>query len=349
MRVRDHRTAPCRLDDFLSKIIVGALLALVAVHAPGQAASTGSEPALSLSKGQAYPTKPIRWIIDFPAAGVSDILARIVGQKLSENLGQPIVYDNRPGANGIIANELVAKAPPDGYTLGFISQPFSLQLTLHPKLAFGLNDFAPVVLIAEYPSLLVVHPRTPAESLKQFVAYAKTRSPPLTYASSGAGGAQHLAMELFRKAAGFDAVHIPYSGSAPGLLDLMGGRVDSIFVNVPGALPHIRAGRVKVLAIAGPARNRLLPDVPTFRENGFPFEALGYAGAVFPARVPQAIVAKMNAEMVRVLKTPEMRERIYNVGGEPRHSTPEEFAKFLREDVARWAPVIKESGAMPGN
>lgn len=315
-----------------SRIVLGAFLALAAAHAPGQA----------------YPTKPIRWIIDFPAAGVSDILARIIGQKLSENLGQPIVYDNRPGANGIIANELVAKAPPDGYTLGFISQPFSLQLTLHAKLAFALKDFAPVVLIAEYPSLLVVQPQMPAESLKQFVAYAKTRSPPLTYASSGAGGAQHLAMELFRKAAGFNAVHIPYSGSVPGLIDLMGGRVDSIFVNVPGALPHIRAGRVKPLAIAGPARNRLLPEVPTFRENGWPFESLGYAGAVFPARVPQAIVARMNAEMVRVLKMPEMQERIYNVGGEPRHSTSEEFAKFLREDVARWAPVIKESGATPG-
>ena len=316
----------------LSGIVLGAWLALAAVHAPGQA----------------YPTKPIRWIIDFPAAGVSDILARTVGQKLSENLGQPIVYDNRPGANGIIANELVAKAPPDGYTLGFISQPFSLQLTLHPKLGFDLKDFAPVGLIAEYPSLLVVNPKVSAASLKEFVAYAKKRSPALTYASSGAGGAQHLAMELFKKAAGFDAVHVPYSGSVPGLLDVAGGRVESIFVNVPGALPFIRGGRVKALAIAGPARNRLLPDVPTFRENGFPFESLGYAGAVFPARVPRAIVAKMNAEMVRVLKTPEMQERIYNVGGEPRYSTPEAFAKFLREDVARWAPVIRESGATPG-
>ena len=318
----------------LSRITLGALLALAAAHASAQATST-------------YPTKPVRWIIDFPAAGVSDILARTVGHKLSEYLGQPIVYDNRSGANGIIANELVAKAPRDGYTLGFISQPFSLQLTLHPKLAFGLKDFAPVALIAEYPSLLLVNPRVPANSLKEFVAYAKAKSPAITYASSGAGGAQHLAMELFRQNAGFDAVHVPYAGSAPGLLDLIAGRVDSIFVNLPGALPHIRAGRIRALALAGKTRNRVVPEVPTFAEAGWPFEAPGYAGAVFPAGVPAAIVHRMNAEIVRVLKLPEIQERIWNAGSEPRSSTPQEFAQFLRDDVARWAPVIKAAGATP--
>ena len=318
----------------LNRITLGALLALAAAHASAQSTS-------------AYPTKPVRWIIDFPAAGVSDILARTVGHKLSEYLGQPIVYDNRPGANGIIANELVAKAPPDGYTLGFISQPFSLQLTLHPKLAFGLKSFAPVALIAEYPSLLLVNPRVPANSLREFVAYAKGKAPAITYASSGAGGAQHLAMELFKQNAGFDAVHVPYAGSAPGLLDLVGGRVDSIFVNLPGALPHIRAGRVRALALAGKTRNRVVPEVPTFAEAGWPFEAPGYAGAVFPAGVPAAIVNRMNAEIVRVLKLPETQERIWNAGSEPRSSTPQEFAQFLRDDVARWAPVIKAAGATP--
>src|SRR6476661_1839923 len=184
-----------------------------------------------------YPNKPIRWIIDFPPAGVSDILTRTVGQKLTEYLGQAFVYDNRPGANGVIANALVAKAPPDGYTLGFISQPLSLQLTLVPNLSFGLKDFAPVALIAEYPSLLVVQARTPVDTAKDFVAWAKNKKPSIAYASSGAGGAQHLAMELFRKVAGFDAVHIPYNGSAAGMIDLMGGRVDAVFVNVPGSLP----------------------------------------------------------------------------------------------------------------
>ena len=296
-----------------------------------------------------YPTKPIRWISDFPAAGVSDILARTVGQRLSENLGQPIVYDNRPGANGIIANELVAKSPPDGYTLGFISQPFSLQLTQHARLAFGLGDFAPVAMIAEYPSLVLVHPKIPADNLKEFVAYAKKKSPPPTYASSGAGGAQHLAMEVFKKMAGFDAVHVPYSGSAPGLLDVMAGRVDSIFANLPGALPHIRAGRMKALAIAGKARNRVIPDVQTFAEAGWAFDAPGYAGAVFPARVPAAIVGKVNAEIVRVLSLPEVQERILNAGCEARSSTPEAFAKFLREDVARWAPLVKAAGVTSQN
>ncbi len=308
--------------------------------------------AAALSTGQSaaadYPTKPIRWIIDFPPAGVSDILTRTVGQKLTEYLGEAFVYDNRPGANGVIANALVAKAPPDGYTLGFISQPLSLQLTLVPNLGFGLNDFAPVALIAEYPSLLVVQAKTPVANAKEFVAWAKQKSPSVSYASSGAGGAQHLAMELFRKAAGFEALHVPYNGSAAGMLDLMGGRVDAVFVNVPGSLPHIRAGRVKAIALAGRARMRVLPDVPTFAESGYPFDTLaGFAGAAFPAGTPKAIVNRMATEIARVVKLPEIQERIYNAGGEPRYLGPEEFTKYLRDDVKRWAPLIKEAGATP--
>ena len=315
---------------------LGAVLGMVAALAAG------------LSGAADYPNKPIRWIIDFPPAGVSDILTRTVGQKLTEYLGQAFVYDNRPGANGVIANALVAKAPPDGYTLGFISQPLSLQLTLVPNLGFGLKDFAPVALIAEYPSLLVVQAKTPVDNAKEFVAWAKKRSLSISYASSGAGGAQHLAMELFRKAAGFDALHVPYNGSAAGMIDLMGGRVDAVFVNVPGSLPHIRAGRVKALALAGRARMRVLPDVPTFAESGYPFDTLaGFAGAAFPAGTPKAIVNRMAAEIARVVKLPEIQERIYNAGGEPRHLGPEEFTKYLNDDVKRWAPLIKEAGATP--
>ena len=295
-----------------------------------------------------YPNKPIRWIIDFPPAGVSDILTRTVGQKLTEYLGEAFVYDNRPGANGVIANALVAKAPPDGYTLGFISQPLSLQLTLVPNLGFTLKDFAPVALIAEYPSLLVVQAKTPVNTAKEFVAWAKHKTPSISYASSGAGGAQHLAMELFRKAAGFEALHVPYNGSAAGMIDLMGGRVDAVFVNVPGSLPHIRAGRVKAIALAGRARMRVLPDVPTFAESGYPFDTLaGFAGAAFPAGTPKAIVNRMAAEIGRVVKLPEIQERIFNAGGEPRYLGPEEFTKYLNDDVKRWAPLIKEAGATP--
>ena len=314
--------------------------------AVGLASVHAASPA---EKAPAYPNKPIRWIIDFPDAGVSDIIARSVGQRLSENLGQPIVFDNRPGANGIIANTLVAKSPTDGYTMGFISQPFSLQFTEHAKHGLKVGDFEAIGLIAEYPSLILVHPASPVNNLKEFVAYARKKSPPPTYASSGAGGAQHLAMEVFKKMAGFDAVHIPYSGSAPGLLDVMGGRVDSIFANLPGALPHIRTGRIKALAIAGKARNRVIPDVPTFAESGWPFDAPGYAGSVFPAGVSMALVKRMNAEIVRVLNLPEVQERILNAGCEARTSTPEAFARFLREDIARWAPVIKAAGATPQN
>jgi len=304
--------------------------------------------AAGLGGAADYPNKPIRWIIDFPPAGVSDILTRTVGQKLTEYLGQAFVYDNRPGANGVIANALVAKAPPDGYTLGFISQPLSLQLTLVPNLGFSLKDFAPVALIAEYPSLLVVQAQTPVDNAKEFVAWAKKKSPSISYASSGAGGAQHLAMELFRKAAGFDALHVPYNGSAAGMIDLMGGRVDAVFVNVPGSLPHIRAGRVKALALAGRARMRVLPDVPTFAESGYPFDTLaGFAGAAFPAGTPKAIVNRMAADIARVVKLPEIQERTYNAGGEPRYLGPDEFTKYLNDDVKRWAPLIKEAGATP--
>ncbi len=320
----------------LFRILLGVLTAVAATHGLAQNAAAN------------YPNKPIRWIIDFPPAGVSDILTRTVGQKLTEYLGQGFVYDNRPGANGVIANALVAKAPSDGYTLGFISQPLSLQLTLVPNLGFSLKDFAPVALIAEYPSLLVVQAKTPVESAKEFTAWAKKKSPSISYASSGAGGAQHLAMELFRKVAGFDALHVPYNGSAAGMIDLMGGRVDAVFVNVPGSLPHIRAGRVKAIALAGRARMRVLPEVPTFAESGYPFDTLaGFAGAAFPAGTPKAIVNRMSAEIAKVVKLPDIQERIFNAGGEPRYLGPEEFTKYLVDDVKRWAPLIKEAGATP--
>lgn len=320
----------------LFRILLGVLTAVAATHGLAQNAAAN------------YPNKPIRWIIDFPPAGVSDILTRTVGQKLTEYLGQGFVYDNRPGANGVIANALVAKAPSDGYTLGFISQPLSLQLTLAPNLGFSLKDFAPVALIAEYPSLLVVQSKTPVESAKEFTAWAKKKSPSISYASSGAGGAQHLAMELFRKVAGFDALHVPYNGSAAGMIDLMGGRVDAVFVNVPGSLPHIRAGRVKAIALAGRARMRVLPEVPTFAESGYPFDTLaGFAGAAFPAGTPKAIVNRMSAEIAKVVKLPDIQERIFNAGGEPRYLGPEEFTKYLVDDVKRWAPLIKEAGATP--
>ena len=316
-------------------ITLGVLLAAASTQSIGRNAAD-------------YPSKPIRWIIDFPAAGVSDILARTVGQKLAENLGQSLVYDNRAGANGIIANELVARAPADGYTLGFISQPLTLQFIPGRKLGFSLNDFAPVARIADYPSLLVVQPKLPADTLRDFVAWAKKKSPPLVYASSGAGGAQHLAMEVFRKAAGFEAVHVPYNGSGPGMIDLMAGRVDANFVNVPGALPHIRAGRAKAIAIAARSRMRTLPEVPTFTEAGYGFETFaGFAGAVFPAGTPKALITKINAEIGRILKMPEIQERILNAGGEVHFSSPEEFAQFLRDDVQRWAPVLREAGATP--
>lgn len=302
------------------------------------------------SRADDYPNKPIRWIIDFPPAGVSDIMTRTVGARLSEYLGQSFVYDNRPGANGVIANALVAKAQPDGYTMGFISQPLSLQLTLVPNLPFTLKDFAPVALVGEYPSLLVVQTKTPVNTAKEFVTWARQKNPSISYASSGAGGAQHLAMELFRKEAGFSALHVPYNGSAPGMLDLVGGRVDATFANVPGALPHIRAGRVKAIALAARERMKILPDLPTFAESGYPFDTLaGFAGVAFPAGTPKSIVNRMSGEIARVMKLQEVQDRILNAGGVPKYLPPDQFTKYLNDDVKRWAPLIKEAGATTQN
>ena len=296
---------------------------------------------------QAYPSKPVRWIIDFPAGGLSDLLARSVGQKLTESWGQSIVYDARPGANGIIAYELAAKAAPDGYTLAFLSTPFSLNVNIYPKLPYDTRrGFAPITLIAVYPNLLVTHARAPMKTVQEFIALAKSKPGGLTYASVGVGSSPHLAAELLKKALGVQAVHVPYTGSGPALTDLIGGRVDFMFVNPLAAMPHVRAGRLTVLGVAGAQRSPVLPEVPTLIEAGLAgFVSVGYAGAAAPARTPAAVIAKVNAEMVRALGMADVRERIQNLGGEPRHSTPEEFGRFLQQEIERWAPVIRESGA----
>jgi tripartite-type tricarboxylate transporter receptor subunit TctC len=294
-----------------------------------------------------YPDRPIRWIIDFPSGGLSDILARLVGQKVSEALGQPIVIDARPGANGTIAYALGARANADGYTLVFLSTPFSLNVSIYDKLSYDTrNDFAPVSLISAYPNLLVTHLKVPAKTVPDLIAYAKGRSEGLTYASPGIGSSGHLAMELLRRIQSFKAVHVPYNGSVPALNDMMGGRTEAMFVNMPAAMTHIRANRIRVLAIAAPTRSTILPEVPTFVEAGVPgFYAVGYTGVAVPAKTPANIIVKLNAEFVRALGMPEVRERIESLGGEPRSSTPAEFRRFLTDEIERWAPIIRDSGA----
>lgn len=299
---------------------------------------------------QNYPVRPIRLIIDFPAGGPSDALARIVGQKLTEALGQQVVSDNRPGANGILAYSLAARAPADGYTLVLLSTPFPLNAALRRKLPYDtLKDFSFISPVANYPNLLVVHPSVPTRSVQEFVGYAKSKAGSMTYASSGSGSVQHLAMELFRGLAGFQAVHVPYAGSAPALVDLMGGRVDAGITLLPTATPHMRAGRLRVLGVLSANRVSALPEVATLVESGFAVVATGWGGIGAPAGVPRKIVDRLNAEIVRAVNVPDVRERIASLGGEVRHSTPEEFGKFIRDEVNRWVPVIRQAGVTVGD
>jgi len=294
---------------------------------------------------QSYPTKPIRWVIDFPPGGPSDTLARVVGERLSVALGQPVVYDNRPGANGVIAYGIAAKAPADGYTLAILSTPFPLNAALGRKLTYDtLKDFTPISLIANYPNLLAVHPSVPARSIQEFIAYAKSKTGAMTYASSGTGSVQHLAMELFRRVAGFEALHVPYAGSAPAVANLVGGHVQSSITVLLTAMPHLRAGRIRAIGILSANRSNQLADVPTFMESGISVVAPGWGGMGAPAGVPRRIVNLLNAEVARIVNLAEVRERIESVGGEPRRSTPEEFATLIRSELDRWRPVIQQAG-----
>ena len=313
--------------------------------------AAGSTAVIAQQKGAAdpardYPNKPIRWIIDFGAGGLSDTLARIVAQKLTEAWHQPVINEARPGVNGTIANEIGSKAAPDGYTLVFVSTPFSINISVYDKLPYDTRrDFAPVTLIAMYPNILVVSPSLPVKSVAELIAYAKGKPGGPTWATVGAGSSPYLAIDLFRQQAGFNGAHVPYNASPVALTDVAGGRIDFMFVNMPTAMTFIRGNRVRAVGIASPARSTLVPELPTVAESGLPgFESVGYAGAAVPAKVSRPIINKINAEMVRALKMRDVQERIENLGGEPRWSTPEEFQRFLEAEIARWAPVARATG-----
>ena len=296
---------------------------------------------------QEYPRKPVRLIVPWPPAGPSDILARALSHKLTDTLRQPIVIDNRAGASGIIGAELASKAPADGYTLlvdnvtgHAINSAVYRKLPYHP-----LRDFAPVALMASVNNVLVVHPSSAAASVSDVIAAAKAKPGQLTYASFGAGGTAHLAGELFKTRAGVDFIHVPYKGGAPALADLMGGRVYMMFATMPSAAEHIKAGRLKAIATTGAKRSVVTPKVPTVIESGLPgFEATNWYGALFPVRSPQALVARMNREVNAVMTDGATRTRLADVGFEVATGTPDEFAHVLKEEIAKWAQVVKQAG-----
>ena len=295
---------------------------------------------------QTWPTKPVRMIIPFPPGGTTDILARVAAQKLSEALGQQVVPDNRAGAAGNIGTELVAKAPPDGYTL--VTAPGST-LTIHPslyaKLGFDpLKDFAPITILAAVPNLLVVHPSLPARNVKELIALAKAKPGQLNYASTGAGQSTHLSMELFKTMAGVKITHVPYKGSAPAVTDLLGGHVSLMFDNMPSALPHVKAGKLRALAVSSLKRSPSAPEIPPVAESGLPgFEVSVWFGVLAPAATPKPILERLNQVLVKALQAPDVRERLASQGAEPVGNTPEQFTQQMKRDLAKWAKVVKDA------
>jgi tripartite-type tricarboxylate transporter receptor subunit TctC len=309
-----------------------ALLAISAVAGP-----VASQP---------YPAKPIRMIIGFPPGGGTDIVGRIVAQRLSEVLGQQILPDNRGGAAGQIAAELTAKAPPDGYTL---MMAHIAAISILPSLVARLpydpqKDFSPISLVAIGPNLLVVHPSVPARSVKELVALAKARPGQLYFASPGSGSVQHLAGELFKLEAGVNMVHVPYKGSGQSIVDLVAGYVQLNFDSVPPVLPHVRSGRLRALAVTSEKRFSILPDIPTVTESGVAgFDLSTWWGLVAPAAVGRDIIARLETETVKLLRQPDVKERIAFAGADTVGNTAEEFAAFIRAERAKYARIVKDA------
>ena len=295
---------------------------------------------------QSYPSKSIRMIIGFPPGGGTDIVGRIVAQKLSEVLGQQVLPDNRGGASGQIAAELTAKAPPDGHTVMMVHiAAISILPSLYSRLPYDAQkDFAPITLVAIGPNLLVVHPSVPVKTVKDLVALAKAKPGALHYASPGAGTVQHLAAELFKLQAKVDMLHVPYKGSGQSIVDLVAGQVHLNFDSVPPVLSHVRAGKLRAIAVTSEKRFSLLPDIPTITEGGVPgFDMSTWWGLVAPAAVPKEIVARLHTETVKLLRQPDVKEKIAFVGAETVGNSPAEFAAFIRSERIKYARIVKDA------
>ena len=299
-------------------------------------------------EAQTYPSRPIRIIAQFQPGKSTDILSRVVAQKLTEAWGQQVVVDNRPGAGAIVGTEIGARAAPDGYTLTMgVSSAFGINPTLYSKLPYdAIRDFAPITNIALTPQTLVASPSFAAKSVKDLVAIARTKPGSFNYASLGSGSTSHLTMEMFKSAAAVQLNHVPYKGSPAAHADVIGGQVPIMFDAIPAVLPHVKSGRLRGLGIATRARSPFVPDLPTIDESGFPgFEAVGWIGIVAPARTPDAVLDKLNAEIVRLLREPDVRERLSALAFTPVGDTRAHYAAFIKSEIAKWGQAVKASGA----
>jgi tripartite-type tricarboxylate transporter receptor subunit TctC len=312
--------------------VLGVLLAALSCAAPVQA--------------QAYPSKPIRIVVPFTPGGFNDQLARVVGHKLTERWGQPVVVDNRPGGGTVIGTDLVAKAPADGHTLLVVSFAFAVLPSLQSRLPYDtVKDFAPIVLAASTPNFLVTAPGLAARSVKELLALAKAKPGSLNYGSGGNGTSPHLCMELFKSMAGVDLVHIPYKGSAPAVAALLGNQVDVMFDNAPNVLPQVKAGKLRALAVSSVKRSAIAPKLPTIAETGVPgFDVEVWFGIVAPAGTPKDVLSKLNIEINRILRLAEVAASFRRQGVEPVGGTPGQLSAHVQSQIARWAKVVKDAG-----
>ena len=315
-----------------TKIVARACVAFFALIAP-------------LAGAQSYPVKPVRFILPFPAGGPTDILGRLMGQKMAAQLGQPVVPENRPGAGGNVGTEYGAKQPADGYAIVLASPSLSISPVLYKKLGYDpVRDFAPISLVAQIPNVLLVHPSVPAKTLKEFVQLAKAHPGKLNFGSGGLGTSNHLGSEMLKGLAGISMLHVPYKGSNEAMVAMMGGHVDMVVIGVPPTLPHIRAGRVRPLAVLSPQRLAYLPDVPTSAEAGIAnYEVITSYGMLVPAGTSRDIISRLNAEWIKIEAMADTKDRMRVAGYEPMTSTPEQYGEFIKAEMVRWAKVIKDA------
>ena len=312
------------------RALLATLSVAFALHAYGQ---------------DAWPTRPVRMILPFPPGGGTDILGRLIAERLSAGIGQPVVTENRGGAGGNVGAEAAARSAPDGYTIVLVAPSLAISPTLYSKINYDpVKDFAPISLVATVPNVMVTQPSLPGQ-LQEFIAFVKAKPGALNFGSGGAGTSNHLAGELFNIVTGARLVHVPYKGVNLAMQDVLAGNVHLVFIGIPAAAPHIKAAKLRALAVVAPQRSSVLPDVPTVAEAGLKdFEVTTWYGILAPAGTPQSVVKRLNAELVKIMHAPEMKEKLTATGTEPLTSTPEEFAAYIKREIAKWGDVIRKAG-----
>ena len=298
------------------------------------------------TSAQNFPSKPIRFYTPYPPGGTTDILARIFGAKMYEAWGQPVIVEAKPGAGGNIGADFVAKSPPDGYTILMgASGPLAINASLFSKLPYDpAKDFSPVVLAASVPLVLVIHPSLPVRNVREFITLIKARPGQFNYASAGPGSPQHLTAEMFKFMAKVEMTHIPYKGSGPAIVDLIGGQIPFAFESMIPILPHVKSGKLRGLAVTSATRSPVLPDISTVAESGVPgFESIAWYGVVAPAGTPKDVIAKLNGEMVRIANLPDIKQRLIEMGSSPVAGTPEQFGALIKSEIPKWGKVVKQA------